>query len=283
MEQLPHQCADMCSCTGRLWSNIFLLLMVTVRLVVTGHQAVQVPLKTLPVIEIVFPAHTAVSCSYWRLLKEKNHINIILPQEKIRSWSKEEIKNWWPSSLILSLCQSVWKRCIFLFSVFLIETLNRENVVLVLGRRQTQHKNPNGESDGSLFLTRPWKQRSCCAAFFLHQFKVFVCLGCQMRSLCLRCGTACSRWRSKTWKSTARRESRSQPKWESSSTSEPTDFVCFHLVLFTSCFSVHTWICFYATVIASFLFLGKSKLKKDYGRMPERTHKDRRIGGQHGG
>lgn len=107
--------------------------------------------------------------------------------------------------------------------------------------------------------------------FFLHRFKVFVCLGCQMKSLCLRCGTACSRWRSKTWESTARRESRSQPKWESSSTNEHTDFVCFHF--FTSCFSAHIWICFYATVIASFLLLWKSQLKKDYGRMPERTHK----------
>uniref|UniRef100_A0A3P8QP77 non-specific serine/threonine protein kinase n=1 Tax=Astatotilapia calliptera TaxID=8154 RepID=A0A3P8QP77_ASTCA len=32
----------------------------------------------------------------------------------------------------------------------LIQTLNRENVVLVLGRRQTQHKNQNGESDESV-------------------------------------------------------------------------------------------------------------------------------------
>lgn len=175
-------------------------------------------------------------------------------------------------SLFVSVGVKTLQFSVFLF--FLIETLNRENVVLVLGRRQTQHKNQNGESDGSLFLTRPWKRRSCCAGFFfLHLFKVFVCLGCQMKSLCLRCGTACSRWRSKTWESTARRESRSQPKWESSSTNEHTDFVCFHF--FTSCFSAHIWICFYATVIASFLLLWKSQLKGGCQREPTNTQENR--------
>lgn len=67
-------------------------------------------------------------------------------------------------SLFVSVGVKTLQSSFFLF--FLIETLNRENVVLVLGRRQTQHKNQNGESDGSLFLTRPWKRRSCCAGFF---------------------------------------------------------------------------------------------------------------------
>lgn len=74
-------------------------------------------------------------------------------------------------SLFVSVGVKTLQFSVFLF--FLIETLNRENVVLVLGRRQTQHKNQNGESDGSLFLTRPWKRRSCCAGFFF-----FICSKC---------------------------------------------------------------------------------------------------------
>lgn len=49
-------------------------------------------------------------------------------------------------SLFVSVGVKTLQFSVFLF--FLIETLNRENVVLVLGRRQTQHKNQNGESDG---------------------------------------------------------------------------------------------------------------------------------------
>lgn len=154
--------------------------------------------------------------------------------------------------------------------------------MLVLGRRQTQHKTQNGESDGSLFLTRPWKQRSRCAAFFLHRFKVFVCLGCQMKSLCLRCGTACSRWRSKTWESTAKRESRSQPKWESSSTNEPTDFVCFHLVFFTSCFSVHGFV-FMLLSLLHFYFYENLNLNGLWEEARENPQRHRRTGGQCGG
>lgn len=77
-------------------------------------------------------------------------------------------------SLFVSVGVKTLQFSVFLF--FLIETLNRENVVLVLGRRQTQHKNQNGESDGSLFLTRPWKRRSCCAGFFFSSSVQSVCL-----------------------------------------------------------------------------------------------------------
>lgn len=184
-------------------------------------------------------------------------------------------------SLFVSVGVKTLQFSVFLF--FLIETLNRENVVLVLGRRQTQHKNQNGESDGSLFLTRPWKRRSCCAGFFfLHLFKVFVCLGCQMKSLCLRCGTACSRWRSKTWESTARRESRSQPKWESSSTNEHTDFVCFHFfyILLLSSY-MDLFLCYCHCFIFTFMKISIKKGLWEDARENPQTH--RRIGGQYGG
>lgn len=66
----------------------------------------------------------------------------------------------------------------------------------------------------------------------LRWSEVRVCLCSQTRSRCWWCGTARCRWRSKTWRDTARKESRSQPKWESSSTM--TEPVCF--ILFTTCF-----------------------------------------------
>lgn len=49
------------------------------------------------------------------------------------------------------------------------------------------------------------------------QRRCILFLGSQMRSRCWWCGTAHCRWRSKTWRSTARRESAQPPGWESSS------------------------------------------------------------------
>lgn len=80
------------------------------------------------------------------------------------------------------------------------------------------------------FIVCPALYENGCPAVWvsLHWAEVWVCLRSQTRSLCSWCGTARCRWRSKTWTNTARKESRSQPKWESSSImTEPTRlYVC---------------------------------------------------------